>query len=203
MSLEDVSEDAEKMYEHCSKLYGNLKEKLAVVSENRRRALEEVKERIAVWKKLLYNLVNDVNPIFNEILSEMHAIGRIKLVDLDYLEKAGLEILIGFRGSKPAVLDAYTQSGGERSVGVVSFLLALQQHIRSPLRAIDEFDIHLDPRNREAIYRFFVTLLSRRSDVQHIIITPSPIASIVENIHVITVQNVEGVSKAKALRYVK
>ena len=49
-----------------------------------------------------------------------------------------------------------TQSGGERSIALMAFLLALQQHIASPFRAIDEFDVHLDPKNREVISKLIV-----------------------------------------------
>ena len=69
----------------------------------------------------------------------------------DAPEKCGLEILVGFKGNKPTPLDAFTQSGGERSIAMMAFLLALQQHITSPFRAIDEFDVHMDPKNRELV----------------------------------------------------
>lgn len=202
MSLGEISEDAEKMYQHYSQLYTELKEKLAIVSENRKKALEEIEVRKTTWKTFLQKLLDEVDPIYNQILSKADAIGRVRLVNLEDIQTAGLELAVGFRGAEPAVLNAYTQSGGERSVAVMAFLLALQQHIQSPFRAVDEFDIHMDPRNREAIYQVFISAIEGNKDFQQIIITPSPVVAVNEEVHIITVQNVRGVSEARTIEEV-
>lgn len=203
MSLGEISEDAEKMYKHYSELYTGLKEKLAIVSENRKKALEEIEVRKKTWKTILQDLLDEVNPIYNQILSKADAIGRVRLINFEDIETAGLELAVGFRGAEPAILDAYTQSGGERSVAVMAFLLALQQHIQSPFRAVDEFDIHMDPRNREAIYQVFTSALEGNKDFQQLIITPSPVVAVNEGVHIITVQNVRGISEARTVEEAK
>jgi len=86
-------------------------------------------------------------------MSCIGATGLARLVNADDIENAGLELYVGFRGSQPVLFDYYTQSGGEKTTSIMAFLLAIQQLIRSPFRAVDEFDIHMDPRNREAIYK--------------------------------------------------
>jgi len=200
-SIGEVSEDTEKMYKHYMKLYSELKEKLTIVSENRKRVLEEIEVRKNTWKNILQKLLDDVNPIYNQILSRMDAIGRVRLTNLESIETAGLELSVGFRGAEPAVLDAYTQSGGERSVAVMSFLLALQHRIESPFRAVDEFDIHMDPRNREAIYQVLISTVKADSEVQNVVITPGTITSADKDVHIITVQNVRGVSEVRTVNY--
>ena len=65
--------------------------------------------------------------------------------------------MVGFKGNKPTALDAFTQSGGERSIAMMAFLLGLQQHITSPFRAIDEFDVHMDPKNRELVTQLIMS----------------------------------------------
>jgi chromosome segregation protein len=103
---------------------------------------------------------------------------------------------VGFKGARPVPLDAYTQSGGERSTATMMFLLALQQHVRSAFRAVDEYDIHMDPKNREIIARMIISSISG-SDAQYLVITPSQITFAEEGVHVITVQNIEGTSLVK------
>lgn len=199
MSLGEVSEDTEKMYANYSNMYNELKEKAAVVAENRKRALEEIEDRKRTWKTVLQDLLDEANPVYQTILSKIEATGRVRLVDAQDIETAGLELLVGFKGASPTILDAYTQSGGERSAATMAFLLALQQHVKSPLRAIDEFDVHMDPRNREVISQLLISAVQDDDEVQHIAITPSQITSVEKEVHVITVQNVQGRSETKVV----
>ena len=198
-SVGDISEDVEKMYRNYSQIHGELKDKLATLSENRKRALQEVENRLAAWKGMIRALLERVNPTYNEALSKMDAVGEVRLVEVDDVEKTGLEQYIGFRGAKPAMLDVYTQSGGERSVGVMAFMLALQRHIKSPFRAVDEFDVHMDPRNREAVYQFLMASM-KGAGSQYLAITPSPVTFSDEDVHMITIQSISGSSMAKEVR---
>ena len=195
-ALADVSEDIEKMYESYSKLYLELKEKARLVAENREKTLEEVNARSDAWKTMIYNLLHQVSIKYQKILSQAYAIGEVKLSNEQDIEAAGLEILVGFKGGKPVPLNAYTQSGGERSTATVTFLLALQQHVHSPFRAVDEYDVHMDPKNREIIANLLVSSVTG-SDSQYFAITPSQLSFTDKDVHVIAVQNVEGTSLIK------
>jgi len=192
-ALTDVSEDIERMYESYSKLYLELKEKAQLVAENREKALEEVKTRMQAWRTVIQNLLDRVNLEYQKILAQAQAVGEVRLANGHDMEVAGLEILVGFKGGKPVLLDAYTQSGGERTTATMSFLLALQQHVRSPFRAVDEYDIHMDPKNRELIAKMLISTV-KDADAQYIVITPSQITFAEEEANIITVQNIEGKS---------
>jgi chromosome segregation protein len=192
-ALATVSEDIERQYESYSKLYLELKEKAQLVAENREKTLEEVKTRMLSWRSVMENLLIRVNTEYQNIMGQTSATGEVQLSNPQDIETAGLEILVGFKGGKPVALDAYTQSGGERTTATMSFLLALQQHVRSPFRAVDEYDIHMDPKNREMIAKVLLTLI-KDTNVQYVVITPSQITFAQQNANVITVQNIEGKS---------
>jgi chromosome segregation ATPase len=192
-ALVDVSEDVERMYESYSKLYLELKEKAQLVAENREKTLEEVKIRMQAWRTVIENLLDRVNLEYQKTLAQAQALGQVGLGNGHDIETAGLEILVGFKGGKPVPLDAYTQSGGERTTATMSFLLALQQHVRSPFRAVDEYDIHMDPKNREIIAQMLVSRVND-SNAQYLVITPSQITFTKEGMNIITVQNIEGKS---------
>jgi chromosome segregation ATPase len=192
-ALNDVSEDIERMYENYSKLYLELKEKAQLVAENREKALEEVKTRTQAWRTVIQSLLDRANLEYQKILMQTQAVGEVRLINEQDIEAAGLEILVGFKGGKPVPLDAYTQSGGERTTAMMSFLLALQQHVRSPFRAVDEYDVHMDPKNRELIARMLISTVTN-GNAQYIIITPSQITFAKEDVNIITVQNIEGKS---------
>jgi len=192
-ALADVSENIERMYESYSKLYLELKEKAQVVAENREKTLEEVKIRMQAWRNVMQSLLERVNLEYQKIMGQTLATGEVRLANGHDIETAGLEVLVGFKGGKPVALDAYTQSGGERTTATMSFLLALQQHVRSPFRAVDEYDIHMDPKNREMIARMLLSTI-KDATAQYIVITPSQITFAQEDANIITVQNVEGKS---------
>jgi len=192
-ALAGVSEDIERTYESYSKLFLELKEKAQVVADNRQKALEEVSARMQSWRNVMTSLLERVNLEYQKIMSQTRATGEVRLSSVQEIETAGLEILVGFKGGKPVPLDAYTQSGGERTTATMSFLLALQQHVRSPFRAVDEYDIHMDPRNREMIAKILISTI-KDANSQYVVITPSQITFAQENANIVTVQNVEGKS---------
>lgn len=197
-ALAGVSEDIERMYKSYSKLYLELKEKAQIVAENRQKTLEELKVRMKTWQSVMQNLLDRVNVEYQRIMGQTLATGEVRLANGQEIETAGLEILVGFKGGKPVALDAYTQSGGERTTATMSFLLALQQHVRSPFRAVDEYDIHMDPKNREMIAKILVAMI-KDANAQYIVITPSQITFAQQDANVITVQSVEGKSVVREI----
>jgi chromosome segregation protein len=122
------------------------------------------------------------------------------LVNEKEINKAGIDLQVGFSGRKPVSLDSLAQSGGERSVALMAFLLALQQHIASPFRAIDEFDVHMDPRNREIISRLIVNSAKSMKSGQYVAITPGRITMMDKDINIIVVQNIDGSSLVSELK---
>ena len=199
-ALKDVPANADKMYEAYSKTYSKLRDKLREVLDSKSKMIDRVQVRSEKWRSILEEYVRDVNEKFKEILASVGAVGEVKLVNLDDIENAGLKIYVGFHGSAPAELDTYTQSGGERSVAVIAFLIALQQFVKSPFRAIDEYDVHMDPSNKERIEKAIYESI-RASGVQYLLITPSPAPFMVEkDTNVIIVQKVSGESVARILR---
>ena len=198
--MQDVPDDAEKIYNDYSGNIEELKVKLSQLQENKKAMLSELESRKDVWKKAMEDLVEAVDPPYQAVLSAADASGFIKFEQADAIEEAGLDLYVGFRGGAPTTLDPFTQSGGERSVALMAFILSLQARIVSPLRAMDEFDIHMDPRNREAMFKMILSQMKQREASQYIVITPSILTVFDRSAHVITVQSVHGSSEVKELK---
>ena len=198
--MQDVPDDAEKIYNDYSGNIEELKVKLAKLQENKKSMLAELGSRKDVWKKAMEDLVESVDPVYQAVLSAADASGFIKFELADTIEEAGLDLYVGFRGGAPTTLDPFTQSGGERSVALMAFILSLQARIVSPLRAMDEFDIHMDPKNREAMFKMILSQMKQREASQYIVITPSILTVFDRTAHVITVQAVHGPSEVKELK---
>ncbi len=195
-ALTEVSEDVERLYESYVRLHDEILAKAQVVSDNRAKLMDEIEERIQKWGSVMHDLTDKTSLRYGEILSNVGATGNVALVTPEDVESAGLELFVGFKGTTPVPLNAYTQSGGERSTATVAFLLALQEFVKSPFRGIDEFDIHMDPKNRESIMRVLYATV-KDSQTQYVAITPSPLTVLAEDAHILTVQSTAGRSEVK------
>ena len=192
-ALADVSADIERMYESYSNLYFELKEKARIAAENREKVLEEIKTRMEAWRRVIRSLLDQVSSEYRKVLSQAGAAGSVRLMDQHDIQATGIDILVGFRGSDLLPLNIYSQSGGERSTAVMAFLLALQQHVKSPFRAVDEYDVHMDPKNREVIANLLISAVEG-GGAQYLAITPNQMFFEGKDVHIITVQNIEGTS---------
>ena len=192
-ALGKIPEETEEIYSNYSKLFDELKEKSEIVASNKREGLKELESRRKIWRKAITDLLDSINVSFKQILAGISATGLARVVNAGDgdLENAGLELFVGFKGSPPVLFDYYTQSGGEKTSLIMAFLLAIQQLLRSPFRAVDEFDIHMDPRNREEIYKM---MISSMKDSECLLITPSQLSVTDPSVHVIVVQKAYGKS---------
>jgi exonuclease SbcC len=196
MGLTEVPEDAEEMYDSYNKTYKEIQEKVAQVQEDRRQVMAEIEERTRKWSEVIRDLLDEVNARYQSLLSRLQARGEVRLINPSDIEEAGLEIFVSFKGGQLSRLDPYTHSGGERSTSVMAFLLALQQNILSPFRAVDEFDLHMDPKNKEVVSEFIVSTMEGTKD-QYMAITPSQVTFKGKDVHIIMIHKTEEVSEVK------
>ena len=196
MGLAEVPEDAEEMYDTYSRTYKEIQEKVAQVQEDRRQVMAEIEERTRKWSEVIHNLLDEVNARFQSLLSRLQARGEVRLINPSDIEEAGLEIFVSFKGGQLSRLDTYTHSGGERSTTVMAFLLALQQNVLSPFRAVDEFDLHMDPKNKEVVSEFIVSTMEGTAD-QYMAITPSQITFKGKDVHIILIHKTEDISTVR------
>ncbi|HID19532.1 MAG TPA: hypothetical protein EYP28_01120 [Methanophagales archaeon] len=198
-ALGEIPEETEEIYSNYSNLFEELKEKSEIVAANKRAGLKELDARQKIWCKAITDLLDSINASFQQILAGISATGLARVVNVEDgdMENAGLELFVGFKGSQPVLFDYYTQSGGEKTSSIMAFLLAIQQLLRSPFRAVDEFDIHMDPRNREEIYKM---MISSMKESECLLITPSQLSVTDPSVHVIVVQKAYGKSEVREVK---
>ncbi|MBO3754375.1 MAG: AAA family ATPase [Candidatus Brockarchaeota archaeon] len=193
-SLGTVSENAEELYKNYLNVYSDLEQKVKIIVENRRAAENELKDRIEIWRKKIVKTISRINEGFRRNMEVMGGIGELRLANLEDIENAGLMIFVSFGGSTLTEFNAYTQSGGERSATVVSFLMALQSLVKSSVRGIDELDVHMDPINRNKFFKILSDVVEKNPGVAYLCITPGTPPP-VRDAHVIVVQKVQDESK--------
>ncbi len=198
MGLSDVPENAEDMYDSYSRTFKELQERVEQVRENRRKVMGEIEERTRKWAQVVRDLMEEVNARYQSLLAKLQASGEVRVINPTDIEAAGVEIYVGFKGGKLSRLDPYTHSGGERSTAIMAFLLALQQNVLSPFRAVDEFDLHMDPKNKEIVSEFIVSTMEGSHD-QYMAITPSQVTFRGKDIHIIMVHKTEDISTVRVV----
>jgi chromosome segregation ATPase len=74
----------------------------------------------------------------------------------------------------------------------------LQQNVLSPFRAVDEFDLHMDPKNKEIISNFIVKTMEGSND-QYMAITPSQVTFQGKDIHLVMIHKTNGQSSVQVV----
>ncbi|KAI9193711.1 uncharacterized protein BJ171DRAFT_463948 [Polychytrium aggregatum] len=125
------------------------------------------------WFPKLEALITKISQTFSDSFLEIGCVGEVRIRKEEDYSKWGVEILVKFRDTeKLQVLTGFRQSGGERSVSTILYLMALQGLSTSPFRVVDEINQGMDPRNERMIHRQMVNVACRDGASQQFLITP-------------------------------
>lgn len=193
-SIGPVVENAEEIYEGYRNTYEEIQKKTEVVKGNKEAALKEMNDMISVWKQQVLLLADMLSTSFQDKMSSIDAQGQVSFINQDDVDQAGISIKVSFGGSPITELNYFTQSGGERSAAIISFLLSLQSVIPSPIRGLDEFDVHMDPKNRETFFKLLEHEAMQNPEILYLVITPGQVPVVVKSAIGIVVQKVSGES---------
>ncbi|XP_075416668.1 structural maintenance of chromosomes protein 5 isoform X1 [Tenrec ecaudatus] len=160
-----------KREEEIEQLTEELKRK-KVELDKYRESISQVKER---WLNPLKELVEKINEKFSNFFSSMQCAGEVDLHaenEEDY-DKYGIRIRVKFRSSTQLhELTPHHQSGGERSVSTMLYLMALQELNRCPFRVVDEINQGMDPINERRVFEMVVNTACKENTSQYFFITP-------------------------------
>ncbi|XP_049751473.1 structural maintenance of chromosomes protein 5 isoform X2 [Elephas maximus indicus] len=166
-----VVEEYTKREEEIEQLTEELKRK-KVELDKYRENISQVKER---WLNPLKELVEKINEKFSNFFSSMQCAGEVDLHaenEEDY-DKYGIRIRVKFRSSTQLhELTPHHQSGGERSVSTMLYLMALQELNRCPFRVVDEINQGMDPDNERKVFEMVVKTACKENTSQYFFITP-------------------------------
>ncbi|XP_077004527.1 structural maintenance of chromosomes protein 5 isoform X2 [Tamandua tetradactyla] len=166
-----VVEEYTKREEEIEQLTEELKSK-KVELDKYRENISQVKER---WLNPLKELVEKINEKFSNFFSSMQCAGEVDLHtenEEDY-DKYGIRIRVKFRSSTQLhELTPHHQSGGERSVSTMLYLMALQELNRCPFRVVDEINQGMDPINERRVFEMVVNTACKENTSQYFFITP-------------------------------
>uniref|UniRef100_A0A5F8GE25 Structural maintenance of chromosomes protein 5 n=1 Tax=Monodelphis domestica TaxID=13616 RepID=A0A5F8GE25_MONDO len=166
-----VVEDYKERAQEIQQLTEELEQKTNEL-DNYRQTISKVKER---WLNPLKHLVEQINEKFGSFFSSMQCAGEVDLHtenEEDY-DKYGIRIRVKFRSSTTLhELTSSHQSGGERSVSTMLYLMALQELNRCPFRVVDEINQGMDPVNERRVFEMVVKTACKETTSQYFLVTP-------------------------------
>uniref|UniRef100_A0A8C6YGC4 Structural maintenance of chromosomes protein 5 n=1 Tax=Naja naja TaxID=35670 RepID=A0A8C6YGC4_NAJNA len=134
-----VVEEYNKRVKEIEQMTAELEEKKMEL-DSYRKNISQVKER---WLNPLKKMIEKINEKFSDFFSSMQCAGEIDLhaENEEEYDKYGIRIRVKFRSSTQLhELTSYHQSGGEKSVSTMLYLMALQELNRCPFRVVDEIN---------------------------------------------------------------
>jgi chromosome segregation ATPase len=178
-------------YEERAKVIERLRAKLqdAVKSqEDFKHGIREIRDK---WEGRLEEIVGKINDAFSDSFARIGCAGQVAVykassenpedcteenggVDngLDFANWA-IHISVKFREQERlSLLDSHRQSGGERAVSTIFYLMALQSLSRAPFRVVDEINQGMDPRNERMVHGRMVDIAAEDGGSQYFLITP-------------------------------
>uniref|UniRef100_A0A7N8XNN3 Structural maintenance of chromosomes protein 5 n=1 Tax=Mastacembelus armatus TaxID=205130 RepID=A0A7N8XNN3_9TELE len=169
MMVVDEYNRREQEIKHLEK---ELEAKTNALNTYRQNITEVAKER---WLNPLKQLVEQINDKFSDFFRSMQCAGEVDLhsENEDEYDKYGIRIRVKFHSSTQLhELTAYHQSGGERSVSTMLYLMALQELNRCPFRVVDEINQGMDPINERRVFDIVVRTACKQTVSQYFFITP-------------------------------
>jgi len=133
--------------------------------------IDELKGR---WEGRLEPLVTRINASFTKYFRQIGCAGEVRFFkSAEDFDKYAIEIWVQFRDEdKLQKLDPHHQSGGERSVSTMLFLISLQELTPCPFRLVDEINQGMDTVNERMIFQVVSEVACRPGVPQYFLITP-------------------------------
>ncbi|XP_010922195.1 structural maintenance of chromosomes protein 5 [Elaeis guineensis] len=161
-------------YESRQRKVDALAAKLEEDDRELKRCLSEIETLKENWLPMLRNLVAKINETFGRNFQEMAVAGEVSLDEHGMeFDKYGILIKVKFRQTgQLQVLSAHHQSGGERSVSTILYLVSLQDLTSCPFRVVDEINQGMDPINERKMFQQLVRAASQPNTPQCFLLTP-------------------------------
>ncbi|KAL7423200.1 Structural maintenance of chromosomes protein 5 [Cryptotrichosporon argae] len=163
-----------RRHERLSRELAEVKEKVERKERDVGILKRDVDRVLNLFNPALDKLVDVVSNRFSTYFERMNCSGevRVRRVEGRY-EEWGLEILVSYRDhEKLQILTENRQSGGERSLATVTYLLSLCEMSRTPFSLVDEINQGMDQRVERLVHDRMVEATCSDHAGQYFLITP-------------------------------
>ncbi|CRG88887.1 Structural maintenance of chromosomes protein 5 [Talaromyces islandicus] len=160
-----------KEFEDRQKAIEKLRDKLSAYQNELADFEHAIAEIRAEWEPRLDALVEKISSAFSDSFARIGCAGQVTVDKVEDepgpngeqggsdFDQWSIRIQVKFREHENlSVLDSHRQSGGERAVSTIFYLMALQSLSASPFRVVDEINQGMDPRNERMVHERMVDI---------------------------------------------
>ncbi|MCO5589673.1 hypothetical protein L7F22_043641 [Adiantum nelumboides] len=169
-----VDPDALETFEARRKELNMSRDKIAKYQANKNSLDKKIEKYENRWIPALEALVKDVDQKFSKAFAAVGNAGEVSILKDEDYEKWGIAIKVKFRDEEELQqLDAQRQSGGERSISTVTYLLSLTEMSRAPFSLVDEINQGMDQKYERQVHNHMVNVTCDNASAgQCFLITP-------------------------------
>ncbi|KAF5321543.1 hypothetical protein D9619_000206 [Psilocybe cf. subviscida] len=169
----NTNEDIVRQYENRAQSIEQLEASLAKKKKTEEKIARDIKNARDNWQPALQTLVNSIGAKFSAAFDSIGCAGEVRISEHEDYDKWAIDILVKFRDSeKLQLLTAHRQSGGERSLTTILYLLSLTEEARAPFSLVDEINQGMDQRAERHVHNSMVNVTCKEESAQYFLITP-------------------------------
>ena len=174
-----------------------LEEKIRVTQGEIEKLQGEMNEIGRIWRCSVDQMITLINEKFEGFFRKISCQGQVRLGvpanETDF-DQYSLAIYVKFRATEELQrLTGQRQSGGEKSVSTILYLLSLQELSRAPFRVVDEINQGMDVENERRVHALMVETATRIESkrAQYFLITPKLLTGLEYNdkMHILCIFN--------------
>ncbi|KAK7023765.1 structural maintenance of chromosomes protein 5 [Favolaschia claudopus] len=125
------------------------------------------------WEPNLRALVASIGQKFSAAFDRIGCAGEIRVREDESYAQWAIDILVKFRDTeKLQLLTSQRQSGGERSLTTILYLMSLTEQARAPFSLVDEINQGMDQRAERMVHNSMVEVTCKPDSAQYFLITP-------------------------------
>lgn len=142
-------------------------------------AREQIKK---IWIPKLDEVIKVIDDNYKNFMQKLNYGGQVKLDfkqdDPDDFSAYGISIMVRYRDHEQLIpLSSTRQSGGERSVATMIYMLALQTKTTVPFRCVDEINQGMDKENERKVFELLVQTADSSSS-QYFLVSPKLLSNL-------------------------
>ncbi|KAJ7692435.1 P-loop containing nucleoside triphosphate hydrolase protein [Mycena rosella] len=145
--------------------------------EGRQRQADKIEKDIKNardnWEPALNTLVTSIGKKFSAAFDRIGCAGEIRVRQDEAYDRWAIDILVKFRDTERLqLLTGQRQSGGERSLTTILYLMSLTEEARAPFSLVDEINQGMDQRAERMVHNSMVEVTCKPDSAQYFLITP-------------------------------